>query len=47
MKTILWMTAGFCAAAIGVVVWGPRRDIPAEELAHRLERAWSDHHTIA
>jgi hypothetical protein len=46
MKGILWVVAGFCAAAIGVVVWGPRRSVPVQDLAHRLEDAWADHHTV-
>jgi hypothetical protein len=41
------MIAGFCAAATGFIVWGPKRTKPVEELAHRLEVAWSDHHTTS
>lgn len=47
MKKILWATGGFCAAAVGLIVWGPKRQKPIEELAHRLEMGWADHHTIA
>lgn len=47
MKGFLWMVAGFCAAAVGLLVWGPQRTRPVQDLAHRLEVAWSDHHTIA
>ncbi len=46
MKNILWLTAGFCAAAAGVILWGPRRTQPLPELAHRLQEAWSDNHTV-
>jgi hypothetical protein len=45
MKNILWMIAGFCAAAIGLLVWSPQRTQPMELLAHHLEDAWADHHT--
>jgi hypothetical protein len=45
MKKMLWMVGGLCAAAAGFLVWGTRRSEPVEELAHRLEDAWSDHHT--
>jgi membrane glycosyltransferase len=47
MKGFCWMVAGFSAAAMGFIVWGPKRIKPVEELAHRLETAWSDHHTLA
>jgi hypothetical protein len=47
MKGFLYFTACLGAAAIGIIIWGPRRTIPAEELAHRLEDAWADHHTVA
>jgi hypothetical protein len=46
MKNILWMTAGFCAAAAGFVLWNTNRNQPIELLAHRLEDAWADHHTV-
>jgi hypothetical protein len=46
MKSVLWTIAGFCAAAAGLLVWGPKRTQPVELLAHRLEEAWADHHTI-
>jgi hypothetical protein len=46
MKGIVSMIGGFCAAAICVIIWLPRRRRPVEELAHRLEAAWADHHTI-
>ncbi len=46
MKNLLWMLTGICAAAIGVIVWSPGRNQPVEVLAHRLEEAWADHHTV-
>jgi len=46
MKNVVCMVCGFCAAALGFVVWNSRRTLPVELLAHRLERAWADHHTI-
>jgi len=47
MKGLFWMAAGLCAAAAGVVLWAPKRNVPVQDLAHRLESAWSDHHTVA
>jgi hypothetical protein len=46
MKNALWMIGGLCAAAAGILVLGPRRTPPVELLAHRLEDAWADHHTV-
>jgi hypothetical protein len=46
MKNIFWLIGGFCAAAVGFLVWGPKRTQPVELLAHRLEEAWADHHTV-
>jgi hypothetical protein len=28
------------------MIWNRRGNEPVEELAHRLEAAWSDHHTV-
>ena len=47
MKSVLWMVGGFCAAAACFLVWGPKQSQPVELLAHRLEDAWADHHTVA
>jgi len=47
MKNILWTIGGFCAAATGFLVWRCKRNPPVELLAHRLEQAWADHHTVA
>jgi hypothetical protein len=46
MKAFLWTVGGICAAAVGILVWGPKRTQAVGELAHRLETAWADHHTI-
>jgi len=45
MKKLLWFVGGLCAATAGFLVWDSRRMAPVEELAHRLEEAWADHHT--
>lgn len=47
MKKILLVVGGVCAAAAGFLVFGTKRVAPpVDELAHRLESAWSDHHTV-
>jgi len=46
MKNVLWMLGGFCAAATGFMVFGSRRRPLVQLLAHRLEEAWADHHTV-
>jgi len=46
MKNVLWMMGGLCAAATGFLVWNRERTPPVELLAHRLEEAWADHHTV-
>ncbi len=45
MKKALFMIGGLCAAAAGFLVWNNKRVQPVEDLAHRLEEAWADHHT--
>ncbi len=48
MKKALWLVGGFCAAAVGFLMLGAKRvEPPVEEMAQRLEAAWSDHHTVA
>lgn len=47
MKSFLWTLGGFCAAAVCLLVWRPRQTEPVEQLAHKLEEAWADHHTVA
>lgn len=46
MKNFLWLVAGVCAATAGFLVWGPKRSQPVQELAHRLEEAWANNHTV-
>lgn len=47
LKTFLWIVGGVCGAAVGIMIWNRGRGEPVEELAHRLESAWSDHHTVS
>ena len=47
MKTMLWVAGAVCGAVAGVMIWNRQRDEPVEDLAHRLEAAWADHHTVA
>ena len=48
MKTVIWTIGGVCAAVAGMLVWSRRSQQQAvTELAHRLEEAWADHHTVA
>ncbi len=46
MKSFLLLMGGVCAAAAGFLMWGADRREPVEELAHKLEEAWADHHTV-
>ena len=46
MKNVLWMVGGFCAAAVCFLAWPSKRTEPVELLAHQLEDAWADHHTV-
>lgn len=46
MKSFLWMVGGLCAAAVGLLVWSPYKKRPVQELAHSLQVAWADHHTV-
>ncbi|HZY74479.1 MAG TPA: hypothetical protein VFE22_15330 [Edaphobacter sp.] len=46
MRNFLWLVGGLCAASVCFIVWGPKRIKPVQELAERLEVAWSDHHTV-
>ncbi len=46
MKKVIWTIGGLCAAAAGFLVLSRRQQAqPVEDLAHRLEEAWADHHT--
>lgn len=46
MPKYLWAVTGFCAAAVGFILFAPKREQPVAELAHKLEEAWSDHHSV-
>ena len=46
MKSALLMFGGLCAAVAALVVLESKREKPVEELAHKLEVAWADHHTV-
>jgi hypothetical protein len=45
MKSVLYLVGGMCAAAAGFLAWQRSRHEPVEDMAHRLELAWADHHT--
>jgi hypothetical protein len=55
MKKVIFTLGGLCAAAAGFFVWNALRTesltnakpVPVDQLAHRLEEAWADHHTLA
>jgi hypothetical protein len=47
MKKLILLAGGLCAAAAGFLVWNAGRVQPVEEMAHQLEDAWADHHTVA
>jgi hypothetical protein len=50
MKNYLYMVGGIGAMAL-LMLWklklGDVKPQPVEELAHRLQDAWADHHTVA
>jgi ABC-type transport system involved in cytochrome c biogenesis permease subunit len=46
MKTFFWVAGAVCGAVAGVMIWNRQRGEPVDELAHRLESAWADHHTV-
>lgn len=45
MSKLAWMITGFCAAAVCFLAFGDRRP-KVDQLAHQLEDAWADHHTV-
>jgi hypothetical protein len=47
MKNIFFVLSGLAGAAAGFLIMNGTRRQPVEELAHRLEAAWADHHTVA
>ena len=46
MKAFLWMAGAVCAAMAGLMIWNRQRNGDVEDMAHRLEAAWADHHTV-
>jgi len=46
MAKVIFTVCGFCAATLGFFAWSRNRKPPVELLAHRLEEAWADHHTV-
>ena len=46
MKAMFWVAGAVCGAVAGLMIWNRQRDEPVEDLAHRLESAWADHHTV-
>ena len=46
MKSWMMIIGGVCAAAAGWIVLNAQRVQPVQELAHQLETAWADHHTV-
>ncbi len=46
MKNFFWVAAGLCAATVGFIFLGARRIQPVDKLAHRLQDAWADNHTV-
>lgn len=49
MKQLIWYLGALSATAAFLLIRNVRdsRPLPVEELAHRLEGAWADHHTVA
>ncbi len=50
MKSVLYFVGGFGMVA-AIFAWkmkqGQIQPQPVDELAHRLQDAWADHHTVA
>ena len=49
MKNLVWYLGALSATAAFLLLRNAMhsRPVPVEELAHRLEGAWADHHTVA
>ena len=47
MKNLVWVAGGICGAVAGFLVWNIRSQASVPVLAHKLEEAWADHHTVA
>lgn len=46
MKSVLLAIGGLCAAVAALMILESKRVKPVEVLAHNLEVAWADHHTV-
>ena len=49
MSKLLWLIAGLSAGAAYVLLTksqASRPAAPVDELAHKLQDAWADHHTV-
>ena len=52
MKSFLYMVSGVCAALAYLIVHNRKVAAaaavaaPVDELAHKLQDAWADHHTV-
>jgi hypothetical protein len=46
MKNAMYLVGGACAAVAGFILWQANRTQPVQEMAHKLEEAWADHHTV-
>jgi hypothetical protein len=47
MKNFLLLIAGVSAAAACFLITRPRTSRSIDDLAHELQGAWADHHTVA
>jgi hypothetical protein len=47
LRRILWSLGGFCAAAAGLLVLGPKRTPKVEGLAENREDVLGDHNAAA
>ena len=50
MKSFLFLIAGITGAVAYMLIKQPRpaaAPAPVQDLAHKLQDAWADHHTVA
>jgi hypothetical protein len=47
MKNLFWLIGGACVAVTGLLIWKGKTPPTVPDLAHKLEDAWADHHTVA
>jgi len=49
MKNLVWYLGALSATAVFLLIRNSQnsRPLPVDELAHRLQGAWADHHTVA